>query len=163
MVDIDPLTDLTIRLSRQAISDEKKYREICKCVRRAIGAANRVSLWRFNEGRNEIHSLCLMEEDNFSTDFELVLSQPDCIEYFNAILRKEVVIAPIAREHPITSDFTEHYFKPNNIYSLLDYVFHKDFTPIGIICCEATGEPVAWSDRDVSLLKRVANITSMFY
>ncbi|MCW8091243.1 GAF domain-containing protein [Alteromonas sp. ASW11-130] len=163
MVDIDPLTDLTIKLSRESISPEKKYREICRTVRRAIHHANRVSLWRFNESRSEISCLCLMEEDSFLADFGTVLPQSECEEYFEAILQKEVVIAPIAREHPYTSCFTEAYFKPNNIYSLLDYVFHHDFKPIGIICCEATGEPEAWSERDVFMLKRIASITSMFY
>ncbi|NMH59092.1 GAF domain-containing protein [Alteromonas ponticola] len=163
MADYDPLTDLTIKLSRQALSDEKKYREICNCVRRVIGDANRVSLWQFNERRDEIYCLCLLEDGSFSADIDLVLAQTTCADYFEAILRKEVVIAPVAREHPHTYCFTEDYFEPNNIYSLLDYIFHQDFKPIGIICCEGTTGPVSWTERDISMLKRIANITSMFF
>ncbi|MCW8107226.1 hypothetical protein OPS25_01745 [Alteromonas ponticola] len=163
MVDIDPLTDLTIKLSRHLVSRESKFKEICVCVSRVIRSANRISLWQFNESRNAITCLCLLEDDTFSLDVDQNLSSTSCQDYFSALFQKDVVIAPIAQEHPDTSCLSDSYLQPNNIYSLLDYIFHQDFVPIGIICCEATDAPVAWTEHDVAMLRRIANITSMFY
>lgn len=163
MVDIDPLTELTIKLSRRALPEADKLNAICQCVRKVIPSLNRISLWQFENDRSQIRCLLLYEDKDITAGKGVVLTDKDCPDYFNAILKNDLVVASDARTHEDTQCFNESYFEPNEIYSLLDFIFHKDFKPLGIICCESRFKPVVWTERDVTMLKRVANITSMFY
>ena len=94
---------------------------------------------------------------------DLSISKEDIPDYFDDILKQSVLVASDARNHPATKGFNKNYFKPNDIYSLLDFTFHNHFDPIGVICCEKTHSPIEWSQNDIDSLKRVAQITSMFY
>lgn len=163
MVDIAPLTELTIKLSKKSLSEEDKRFAICQCVRKVIPHVNRISLWQFENNRSAIRCLLLCEEQEITEARDIVLTEADYPEYFKAILNKEVVVASDARNHPDTQCFNDSYFQPNEIYSLLDFIFHNDFQPIGIICCESRFSKVDWDKHDESMLRRVANITSMFY
>ena len=140
-----------------------KHREICRCVDYVIPKANRITLWKFNPEKTAISCLVLFENQQFSTPDNLELKQQDFPVYFDAVLKNDVVVASNARQDSNTRCFTEGYFKPNNIHSLLDYVFHDDLSPLGVICCEATGSAVTWSHQDIAALKRVAQTTSMFF
>lgn len=83
--------------------------------------------------------------------------------YFDFVLENKVLSAPNAREDYRTSCFNETYFEPLNIFSLLDYTFHIDLEPVGVICCEHTGEEIIWTDEDANNLTRVCKVTSMFF
>lgn len=83
--------------------------------------------------------------------------------YFNFVLENKVLNASYAREDFRTSCFNESYFEPLNIYSLLDYTFHKDLEPVGVICCEHVGEEIVWTDGDANNLTRISKVTSMFF
>lgn len=162
MVDIEPLTDLTIRLSRGRLSEIEKQRAICFCVQKVVSAADRISLWQFTDDKQAIQCQMMMIDSQF------VESPPPLLRehagpYFTSMLSNELIVASDARHHPDTVCFTENYFKPNHIYSLLDFIFHDNFKPFGIICCERTGSAVQWKDEQIAQLKRVAGVVSMFY
>lgn len=163
MVDLDPLTHLSIKLSRNNLLDDEKNRLICRSIRHNIASASRVSLWRFESDRTAIRCLILDTQEHSDTSSSLVLKQQDYPEYFNAILSGDTLSASDARHHPSTRCFNEDYFNTFDIYSLLDFIFHRNFTPIGIICCESTGKQVTWSDEDKNVIRRTASIVSMFY
>lgn len=163
MLDIDPLTDLTIKLSRQSLSDKDKHLAICQTIAASVNTANRVSLWCFNAERTEISCLILLDHGTPLEFDEIILREADYPEYFSAVVNNEIVVASDARSHDATRCFNKDYFPANDIYSLLDFVFHQQFQPIGVICCEAVGTPIEWSEKDIALIKRTARITSMFY
>lgn len=160
---MEPLTDLIITISNPDKKIDYKRKQICFHTMRAISHANRVSLWSFDSSISRIDCLmCLNDETNeYSSGTHLLES--DFKEYFEAILAQEVLVASDARTHPSTSCFNEAYFIPNKIYSLLDYVLIKDGRPFGIICCERVGQRQEWLDSDISMLRRIANMTAMFF
>ena len=99
-----------------------------------------------------------------SSDFwsGVSLHKSDFPAYFESIVENEIINASDARNHSATRCFNEAYFEPNNIYSLLDFILHKDFKPVGIICCERTGSRVEWSNQDVDQLRQIATFISFF-
>ncbi|WP_414828157.1 GAF domain-containing protein [Alteromonas sp. H39] len=163
MVDIDPLTELTIKLSRQTLTAKSKYTAICRCVLQCIPKTNRVSLWKFDDARSSIHCLMLLTDEGKPEEPDIVLTQLQYPDYFSAIIQRETVTASDARNHPDTRCFAKDYFRNNDIFSMLDFIFHHDFRPVGIICCESVGEQVEWDNMDESMLRRTASIVSMFF
>ncbi|MDO6566361.1 hypothetical protein Q4561_04775 [Alteromonas sp. 1_MG-2023] len=162
-MDIDRYTTLVIALSKPSIDEQDKLSAITSCLRLGIPSANRISLWRFEENKTRIRCLSLNQDgQNLAID-DLSLLKDDIPDYFEDILKQNLLVASDARNHPATQCFNESYFKPNDIYSLLDFTFHHHFNPIGIICCEKTHSPSSWTQDDIDSLKRVAKITSMFY
>ncbi|WP_124916978.1 hypothetical protein [Alteromonas flava] len=160
-MDINPLTQLSMQLYKSK-SAKDQLRLICTTVSDVIPKANRVSLWKFNADKTEITCLALLKEQAFSTPSEVTLSAKDYPEYFAAIVSESTVVASDARNQAETECFNESYFIPQNIYSLLDYVFSEQFVPFGIICCESVGKKVTWSLKDIAELKRAARIVSVF-
>ncbi len=155
------ITNLTIDISKPDISEEHKLRMICETTKSCIPNANRVSIWVFNESYDEINCIMCLDEDNKLSD-GLTLSKADYPEYFDVILNERVLSAPDARNHPATQCFNVGYFDALSITSLLDYIFHHEFQPAGVICCERVGEPTEWQQEDIDNLRRISNVTSMF-
>jgi two-component system, sensor histidine kinase len=159
---MDAITDLVITISNPAKSNDKKLEQICIATMQAITHANRVSLWAFNQAQSEIICLkCLSANMQFTSG--KVLKKINYPEYFNTILKDEVIIASDARNHPATLCFNESYFVPLDIYSLFDYIYHKDFIPRGVICCESVGKKITWLEEESQILKRIANMTSILF
>ncbi|WP_339350488.1 hypothetical protein [uncultured Alteromonas sp.] len=162
-MDIDRYTTLVISLSKRGLDEQDKLTAIVSCLQLGIPAANRISLWRFEENKTRIRCLALNQDGQNLATHDLSISKEDIPDYFDDILKQSVLVASDARNHPATKGFNKNYFKPNDIYSLLDFTFHNHFDPIGVICCEKTHSPIEWSQNDIDSLKRVAQITSMFY
>ena len=155
------LTSLTVTISNPNKSEADKLKEICLTARDIVPNANRISLWLFNETFDAIHCLiCLDEEGQYSS--EQVLKKEDFCEYFDFIMTSQVLRASQARLHPATECFNIGYFDAFNIHSLLDYIFHNEFKPTGVICCERVGNAIDWTDDDVDALRRISNVISMF-
>lgn len=158
----DPITDLTLKISKPELPLKYKLQAICTAISTSIEACNRVSIWFFNEALDEIFcAICKDHENGYSLGHQIF--KDDVKSYFEHILQYQVLKASYAREHQATKCFNESYFYPNNIHSLLDYVFHHESTPMGVMCCERVGDPVDWSARDVENLKQISRITSMFF
>ncbi|QOL24618.1 GAF domain-containing protein [Thalassotalea sp. LPB0316] len=159
---MDEITKLSMTISKPKQSVSGKLREICSTLHKLVPQANRVSLWSLNSTKDRIDCHLLIDKDgNVSQGFSL--SKNDFPQYFDAIIKHQVVNACDARNNVATACFNKSYFEPNDIHSLLDYIIHHDFEPVGIICCEATGAVVEWQDSHINALKRVANISSIFF
>lgn len=160
---MDALDQISATLTNDALAYDEKLKVLCKDVLDSISRANRVSFWSFTKDFDAI--TCLMGYDNVNSEFSsgTVLKQPDFPEYFNAIIKNQIVSAPDARNHPDTRCFNRLYFEPNNIYSLLDYILYDDFTPVGIICCESSANYAQWQADDRQALKRIAVLISTVF
>lgn len=154
---------LTTTLTNPALTVDKKLKMICSVTSELVEGADRVSLWTFKDNYSKIVSSVSYDcmKNKFGGSAEL--SRENFGAYFDAIIGNEVVKADDAREHPQTACFKELYFKPNNIYSLLDFILHHDFNPIGIICCESVGRKYEWTDEDVQSLRRIARASSLYF
>lgn len=154
---------LTSVLTNPAIAVDKKLKVICEVTSEIISGADRVSLWTFADNHSKIVSKVSYDHINNKYGDTAELKREDFAVYFDAIINNDVIIASDAREHPQTACFKELYFKPNNIYSLLDFILHKDFKPIGVICCESVGRLYEWSEDDVQALRRIASSSSLYF
>lgn len=157
-----PLDQLTQSLSTDKSRDEK-LRDICKTAAALIPKANLVSLWSFDEKQTKICNIISYDAENDAFATLPELNRIDYPEYFEAIVDNEVISASNAREHSMTKCFNESYFEPLNIYSLLDFILHKDFTPRGVICCERRGSIANWASDDIDHLRAISTAISYFF
>lgn len=159
---MDTFTKLSFTLSKPNLKPAEKLKAICMSVKSEIRHANVVSLWTFDNDFSAIYKIGAFDINNeFSVGGKL--QRVDFPEYFDFILQSQVLKADSARNHPATSCFNQSYFEQNNIYSLLDYVYHHDFEPAGVICCEAIENEITWTDKDIEALKRIAKLSSIFF
>lgn len=156
------ITNLTIQLSKPTLSVSAKLKIICKAIKQLVPNADRVSLWAFTEQKSEIFCLmCLNEANEF--EFGQILKKNQFTPYFDYILQNRILNAGDARTHTVTQCFTDSYFEPLNIHSLLDLIFHYDFVPTGVICCEHTEQAIEWQESDITALQRIASLTTLFF
>lgn len=160
---MDQFTRLTAKLTNPSISVKDKLKGICDTTASLIQGANRVSLWVFSPDFESIETLICYDTSSRSYSSGQKLSKSDFEDYFSAILQNEIINAPDARTHDTTKCFKDVYFEPLNIYSLLDFILHRDFSPHGIICCESVNKVTIWSDKDIDTLKRIARASSMHF
>ena len=160
---MDAFTKLTTKLTNPSLSVKDKLKEVCLITAAQIKGAHRVSLWIFGKNFDSIEPLICYDATNHTFPDGQVLNQSDYKEYFDGVLQNEVVCASDARNHELTKCFNESYFEPLNIYSLLDYILHRDFEPQGVICCESIGNITDWSEQDIETLKRIARASSMYF
>ncbi len=155
------LKNLAVKISDPNVSSNRKLNQICKELKALIPNANRVSLWLFNKEYSALSCLiCLDENDDVSSG--AVLNTENSPAYFNYILTNQVLDASDARNNEVTESFTNSYFEPLNIYSLLDYTYKLDNKPLGVICCESVDSKVTWSHADKESLVKVADVTNLF-
>ena len=81
--------------------------------------------------------------------------------YFETLLRNDCVVAPNAQADPATVCFLHDYLAPLNIHSLLDVCFSVNGVPFGIFSCEQVGAPVAWTQRQLQLLRQIGSRASL--
>lgn len=160
---MDAFIRLTTTLTNPALAVDKKLRVICEVTSEMVTGADRVSLWTFEDNYSKIVSSVNYDCIKCTYGGTAELSRDDFGAYFEAIINNDVVQADDARKHPQTACFKELYFKPNNIYSLLDFILHHDFHPIGVICCESVGRFYEWSEDDVQSLRRIARASSLYF
>lgn len=160
---MDAFIRLTTTLTNPALTVDKKLKVICQVTSELVAGADRVSLWSFKENYSKIVSSVSYDRNKNKYGETSELSRNDFGAYFDAIIDNEIVKANDAREHLQTACFKELYFKPNNIYSLLDYILHHNFKPIGVICCESVGRQYDWTDEDVESLRRIARASSLYF
>ncbi|MBU2985093.1 GAF domain-containing protein [Saccharophagus degradans] len=153
---MDVLSELDEAIEAGNMNPREQLELICRVASKLITNANLISLWRFGENKQKIISLINydVEQQRFTEGLEL--NRRDFPVYFDAIIERELLVASRARTHPVTRGFAESYFEPLDIHSLLDFILHKDFAPIGVICCESKGEAVNWSDEDIENIRMLA-------
>jgi len=141
------------------ISDETVYREVCLDVSEHL-KADLVSIWYCCDGEAGIECQYRYDanEDSFSKGQKLM--KTDCQFYFETMVEYNCISAPDVRTHPATKELVDSYFAPNGIVSLLDFILHEDFKPIGVICCENRSDYRYWNDADKAYLRSLASLIS---
>jgi len=152
------LTKLAI-ISDQSTGPAELYEAICLDAAKNV-EANFVSIWRFDTALSKIVCLFAIDIETKETSSGQELCRDDFPKYFETILEETTICAPNACTHPVTKELAEVYFKPNRIESLLDFIVHKNFKPVGVICCESKNIRRDWSAADVAYLRKLATYTS---
>lgn len=139
---------------------EQAARDIVSITARKLNI-NQVSIWLYNDKEACIETLAVynLHQNTFVPNMKLRFQ--DAPQYFNTIKRERILVSDEARSNPSTREFTEHYFKPNNIYSLLDATFSLDGHLTGLLCCEQQETVRYWTTEDKLFVSSIADIISL--
>lgn len=156
--------DRTLALlhARPLPETEELFRAICMDTSHQLDA-DKTSVWTFDLGQTLIECRCGYDALSEQFSSGQILRRADYPVYFQSIIYENIVCAPQARLQAATREFTETYFKPAGIVSLLDYILHDHGRPYGIICCENRRAIRPWSDADQDYLRRIAVLTSFLF
>ena len=156
------LFELNLTLTNPKLSYNHKLNAIVKTAAQHVPQADMTSLWVCDES-GSIH--CIARFDKQSQQFSDggVISNDNAAAYLEAIVDRDILAIESVRDHPFTKDMNNEYFIPAGVYSLLDYILHDDFKPKGVLCCEARSEVSQWQEHEKTVLKRIANSSSIFF
>lgn len=143
----------------QSLNDQDIFEAVCLDIAEFTGA-DLVSLWFCHLDGSAIKCQCRYDAISEMFSRGQVLMKADYPRYFETMVEYNYICAPDARNHPDTKELAEDYFKPNNIHSLLDFILHEDYKPIGVVCCEHRTRMRSWSDHDKSYLRSIAALIS---
>ena len=134
----------------------KLMEESAKCLK-----ISRASIWYFNIDKDTI--TCQVQYDIESGDqgVGVEMKKADFPAYMQAIVNGDVIIAYDARNYPLTSEFNDVYFIPNNIYSILDIPLFVDGQNIGVVCLEQKHHTRNWEAEEISFAQSIVDLTAI--
>jgi GAF domain-containing protein len=133
-------------LTKQSMEDI--YEIICKSAAKNL-QINRVSVWLLSDDKSKLIRKYLYENGSEEKTQPVELESDKYPNYFEALLNKPYIKATNAFENKETSDFTESYLKPLQIYSMLDCPIIIDGKTVGVICCENKFMQKKWQTEDI--------------
>ena len=109
----------------------------------------RVSVWLFNDRKDELHcqALYLLSKDQFESG--AVLSQAMFAEEFKALVEAKYVDASDPYKDPRTLGYVDGYLRPNGITSMLDAVVRIGEELIGLVCFEHVDRQHTWVSSEI--------------
>ncbi|MBA3539694.1 MAG: GAF domain-containing protein, partial [Deltaproteobacteria bacterium] len=123
--------------------------------------AERVSYWALSEDRSEIVCEELYQHSAGTFTRGAVLRATDFPSYFAALLSTEAIVANDARSDPRTCEFTDVYFTPHGITSMLDIPVWRHGRLAGVLCHEQVGPMRIWRDEESDFAISVAGLCSL--
>jgi GAF domain-containing protein len=162
MPDPQPIYALCGLLERNEIDGPAFFARFARALADLIGCS-RAGVWMFvDEGGSRLLRCIAM----YDATLDLMVQVEDIASagngaYLDALLRDDCVVATDARANPATVCFLHDYLEPLNIHSLLDVCFSVNGVPFGIFSCEQVGAPVAWSLRQLQLLRQIGSRASL--
>ncbi len=148
--------------SRPLPPPESFFQAICWDTSQHLDA-DQTSVWTFDADLTRIECRCSYDALAETFSHGQILQRADYPVYFQNIIEDECVCAPQAQVQVATREFTESYFKPAGIVSLLDFILHENARPYGVICCENRRDIRHWSDADQAYLRAMAVLTSFLF
>lgn len=142
-----------LRVGHTTMSDV--WKAACEDIAEATGVT-RTSLWVFDRSYQTLTCMNIHDARQKSHQTGGVLRRSEHPDYFRAITNNAKVIASDALTHPATRGFSDAYFRPHNVRSLLDCIVLNENVAVGVLCCEHLGEERAWTAGDVASLQAVA-------
>jgi PAS domain S-box-containing protein len=137
------LTQLMARYADSPDSFGERIRGILSVTARTL-SADRVSMWRFERGRDWIVCANLYERVLDRHGSGLTLSRAGAPRYFEALDSERVIDASDARGDARTREFVDTYLVPSGIHSMLDVPLRQNGLTVGVFCAEHT-TPRVWT------------------
>lgn len=159
---MEHLKEMIMSLAKGQETIENVYNAICKTIVDAVGST-RASVWLFNLTNDAIVCQSLYDSRTGEYFSEIRLTEDEFPDYFDAIKSDGFISAADAHQHPSTAGFTEAYFLPLDIYSLLDFVVVNNGKQVAVLCCEHCGDIREWTKGDEAYLKQMANILALTF
>ena len=122
----------------------------------------RVGIWSLAEDRSALRCVALHDlrrpAEPAVEDLQLPLA--DWPAYLAAVSSRRVVATTDALTDPRTSELAAAYLVPHGVRSMLDAPLFVGGEVWGVVCHEHTGEPRAWSPREIDFAVSVADMLS---
>ena len=150
------LTQLMARYADSPDSFGERLRGILAVTGHTL-AADRVSVWRFERGREWIVCADLYERVLDRHSSGLTLSRTGAPRYFQALDTERVIDASNARGDERTREFVDTYLVPNGIHAMLDVPLRQNGVTVGVFCAEHTS-PRAWSRDEQHFAIAIAHL-----
>jgi GAF domain-containing protein len=150
-------------LSLQAtenISENTIFQAVCEDIHERVDA-DLTSIWFFNSSKSTLKRQCQYDALEGNFDKGHIITKAEYPGYFETILEDNYLTAPDVHSHYGTKALSETYFDPKGIKSLLDFIIHRDFQPIGVICCENRRSQRNWNESDKNYLRSIASLVSV--
>ena len=150
-----------LSLSRNSAVDSGNLEESFKAITSTVSHAlnvGRASIWLYNEEQTSIicSSLFIKSTNEFSSGIEL--KAQDFPAYFNYLSEERTLPATDAHTNPATSEFSEVYLKPLNIFSMLDAPIRVNGKMVGVVCCEQLVSKRVWSPGEQTFIGNITDI-----
>lgn len=127
---------------------------------RVLGV-ERVSLWRYTEGRTAIRCVDLYESSRRCHSAGAELEAARYPSYFEALATSEAVVVDDARSDPRTSGFLESYLVPHGITAMMDIPVFLHGRLEGVLCHEQVGPASPWRPEDRLFGIAIANLIAL--
>jgi GAF domain-containing protein len=158
MLDQKPLL-LLIKEYKDRYIDDKQFYPLLTELLAAELECTRASLWLYKDaGLSEISAVDIFDSLKNQHSSGEILTEVMFNVYFQAMRRDGRIDASDARHHPATRCFNEAYFKPNNIFSLLDIGIYLNGHLVGVFCCEHVGEILEWNHGQKLYLEQAGKL-----
>ena len=131
-------------------------RVAAECLR-----TERVSIWFFTQDRSTIQCADLYQLATRTHSQPAPLNATDYPKYFGELNAERVVAAYDAQGDPITAEFTEGYFAPLGITSVLDVPVRSAGNMVGVIWHEHIGPKRRWTLEEQHFVTSLANTVSL--
>ena len=125
-------------------------------------SVKRVSIWLYDESRTAIEC-CSMYINGEGHSSGGILYKSDLPRYFSAVDTGRRLAIDDARTNPATSELTESYLIPNDIYSMLDVPIFYDGKIIGVVCHEHVGNFRNWTVNEQEFSSLIASDISLSF
>lgn len=139
---------------------EKAFQEMTMVAATTLGI-ERASIWLFDGDRTKLQCQDLYQLSEGCHSQGIELGMQDYPGYFAALEHQATVVANEARTDPSTCEFTENYFRPLGITSLLDSPIQLGGQIVGVVCFEQVGEPRYWSQAEQTFSRSLADIAAL--
>jgi GAF domain-containing protein len=124
---------------------------------------SQVSIWVYHDEEQCIETIAGFNLHKGSHLSTMRIAYQDAPVYFETLRKERMIVANQARELEATREFAESYFKPNDIYSLLDVSVFQDGELKGLLCCEQQHELRTWTAEDMIFATSVADVISLAF
>jgi signal transduction histidine kinase len=154
------LEEARLRLARVSMTAGTTLRQALQEVADVAAPVldvNRVSVWRFLDGRKAIRCDFLHQAANRGTAEGAILHERDFPNYFRCLQIHRVVPIVDIDGDPVTQEFREPYFRPLGITSMLDAPIYEAGQLAGVVCHEQIGPLRNWTAQDCEFAAAVAD------
>ncbi|RZG10348.1 response regulator [Pseudoalteromonas sp. CO348] len=117
---------------------------------------NKVSIWQFNEDKNQLIPVCFSNAAMDNLEHFPPWRKAIAPAFFSEIESGQIIAAEQAENHPATMALTTTYLEPFEIKAMLCCpISHKNQT-LGVLCAEYDVVSPGWGQSDLRLMKSIA-------
>ncbi|MDO6595371.1 PAS domain S-box protein [Oceanihabitans sp. 2_MG-2023] len=153
--------NVILELANFVGSDYKvALKELTKLSAKTLNVG-RVSVWKFNNKKNEILCDGLFDLKSQTYESGVVLKKEENPVYFESIIKNKTISINDTFTNNITKAFKENYLLPLGITSMLDVAIQVSNDLYGVLCFEHIESKRVWTGDEEEFATSLANLVSL--